>query len=601
MTKKTRDNLYEYIFITDLESTVARHPLFLRLHYIHQNSFTFLTYPTAHMQRHPHSLGVMHVAGLMFSKALLNTNNVQVLETLVSNINLEASEVKNCEYVNKNDVKKEGFSAVIEEFNEKRRNLFNNENIYSELVGTDGFLPTDTTRNEDELAICLLYQGIRLAALVHDIGHPPFSHIVEYGFQSSLSDGYHHEKVGYDLAEIVFDDILNPNSRYYRKSVADYANFYKCACHLAMNILTKKSSQLSGLKSTILAGDMDADRLDYVRRDIESTALTATSYDLGRILDSLHFRPSTKTVDKNQTEVGISPGALSAIETFFTARFHLYRWAIFHHDVARRNLCMHRFVHNFLKIEGLPKDLAKAQSEFQAIAQDKAKRRDYRFFTDGYFLKLLWDVYDWTDAHLDAITPDLRDLHLFCDLVLTRNNDRLKSLWKRPDHYAGFANTFYSGYSPDEHPVETVKTTVESNEIPVERLNREFRTIFDKLYAPKYGEKLGRFQFAIDFENLATAKIERPGHRLFVSYIAPFKAAPDRMILTERNSSTVTAVDDVSPTVASLKTAWNKSPQISVFYEVNQVNAGLAKPTLDDIYNKAIKDALEEMCNWESI
>ncbi|MEQ8964872.1 MAG: HD domain-containing protein [Azospirillaceae bacterium] len=576
MTKKTRDNLYEYIFLTDLEAAVARHPLFLRLHYVHQNSFTFLTYPTAHMQRHPHCLGVMHVAGLMFSHSFQNTVNQAVIEKLVSGIYFSISNLS-CPTM----------EEVSEEAQRTNFDLFHSESVYSQLLGVEQFA-TGNNFSEKYLPVCVMFQATRLAALLHDVGHPPFSHIVEYGFQSAIGDEYDHEKVGKDLSKIIFDDVINPQSMLEDGAMLRrHRKFANCCCKLAQALLESDSGAdkdikpLIGIKRSILAGDVDADRLDYVRRDIESTALTATSYDLGRILDSLHLRDSEQP---GAVEAGLSPGALSAVETFFVARFHLYRWAIFHHDVARRNLCMHRFVHSFLLCRNLPDNLAGLRDDFRSLATESSRRREYKYFIDGYFLKILWEVHDTLSSATGSHTQELRDLHLYCDLVLNRNNARLKSLWKRPDHYALFAKSYYG--SSETSGRECVKA-----------LNAEFRDIFERDYKPVHGEKLGRFKFAQDFEAIATKLIGQRDHRLFVAYTAPFRAGPSRLYFTESAAGEMRRieVDDVSPTIASLRDAWEHSPQISVFYEVTEAVKNMGKSLLSPIYNDAIRGALEQM------
>lgn len=72
-TKPIRDPIYDYIPITVIEQTIIDKPVFQRLRFIFQNASAYLTYPSNSHSRFLHSLGVMHNAGNIFSKALENT------------------------------------------------------------------------------------------------------------------------------------------------------------------------------------------------------------------------------------------------------------------------------------------------------------------------------------------------------------------------------------------------------------------------------------------------------------------------------------------------------------------------------------------------
>ena len=100
MAKKIRDALHGYISLTPIEEAFSNHPLMLRLHFIHQNSFTYLTYPCNHNTRYPHSLGTMHVAGELFTSAIRNSAGERIrqfntdVQLLLSNAGLPLDQIK---------------------------------------------------------------------------------------------------------------------------------------------------------------------------------------------------------------------------------------------------------------------------------------------------------------------------------------------------------------------------------------------------------------------------------------------------------------------------------------------------------------------------
>lgn len=554
MSKKTRDNIYDYIHFTDLEAAITRHPLFLRLHYIHQNSFTFLTYPTAHMQRHPHSLGVMHLAGEMFKSAILNTKDNEIISLLRGDVDytLKTYDID-----------------ISEAETEIRQNLkiVSSQIVFRDIMGVINSSNDESQKFEEISAILIIYQAIRIAALMHDIGHPPFSHIVEYGLQDALNkvdddspehlvslEYDDHEKTGLSLSEIIFEEIADNQSIFSNKFSKAMPIFSEACFRVCQDIISNENSVFSGIYKTVLAGDIDADRLDYVRRDIESIGFATTSYDTGRLLSSLFLKKSSQ--NDNKIVMAISPSALSAVETFFSARFHLYRWALFHHDVARRNLCMQRFVYTLARSTSLPPIIQSIRDEFLEIACSSDKKREYGRFIDGYFIDLLWKVHNYIKDNATFGHDDLKNIFLFTDLVLNRNNNRLKTLWKRPDEYESFCRRYFES------------TEVSSEENIVEKFNGKLREIFDKSFSKKYDKKLGRFKFAQALEKAVNKDFPIDGVKIYIYYIAAFKAAPDEefRFYDQKGGMEGISFQQISPALASLETAWQRCPQIMCYF-----------------------------------
>ncbi len=63
-----RDPLYGFIGISKLENKIIDTPIFQRLRRIKQLSNTFLVYPAAMHTRFEHSLGTLHISGLVANK-----------------------------------------------------------------------------------------------------------------------------------------------------------------------------------------------------------------------------------------------------------------------------------------------------------------------------------------------------------------------------------------------------------------------------------------------------------------------------------------------------------------------------------------------------
>ena len=105
-------------------------------------------------------------------------------------------------------------------------------------------------------------QIIRLAALLHDIGHGPFSHAAEelFPLKPRSTKRYQHEDYSSAIIEfILHEEIQNHplNTNNFRIKISEIINIFT-GVPIALNTLVWKN---------IVSGQMDADRMDYLLRD----------------------------------------------------------------------------------------------------------------------------------------------------------------------------------------------------------------------------------------------------------------------------------------------------------------------------------------------
>ncbi|MGV3243306.1 HD domain-containing protein [Staphylococcus sp. 11261D007BR] len=143
------------------------------------------------------------------------------------------------------------------------------------------------------------------AALLHDLGHGPFSHCFEKIFDTD------HE--AYTQAIIMGDtevnEVLRRVSEDFPKQVAEVIN----KTHHNKLVISMISSQI------------DADRMDYLQRDAYFTGVSYGMFDMERILRLM--RPS-------KDEVLIKESGMHAVENFIMSRYQMY-WQIYFHPVSR--------------------------------------------------------------------------------------------------------------------------------------------------------------------------------------------------------------------------------------------------------------------------
>lgn len=119
---------------------------------------------------------------------------------------------------------------------------------------------------------------VRLASLLHDVGHAPFSHAGEEVMPKNPATNkpYKHEAYSEAIIRYLMKDVIENhplNQNYYIKA-DDVADF----------LAGKPSVQRSLLWRGLITSQLDADRADYLLRDSHHIGVEYGKYDLQRLL-----------------------------------------------------------------------------------------------------------------------------------------------------------------------------------------------------------------------------------------------------------------------------------------------------------------------------
>lgn len=183
--------------------------------------------------------------------------------------------------------------------------------------------------NDSEIEI------VRYAALLHDIGHGPLSH----NFETVL------EKV--NKKEISHEDIT-------LRIIEEYEDIDRILGVLKDDVLFLFDEKNDTVNSKIISGNIDADRLDYLRRDSYHTGVAYGIFDLERILHTIQ-----KIVDGERSEIAILKKGQDAVESYRLSRFLMHTQVYYHHVRAISDNMLNRAVEIAINDGTLSKDLLK--------------------------------------------------------------------------------------------------------------------------------------------------------------------------------------------------------------------------------------------------
>lgn len=158
------------------------------------------------------------------------------------------------------------------------------------------FIRADVIRERDIVPV-------RIAALLHDLGHGPFSHISEY----VLAQHYNRETC--DIEE-VHEDIT-------KRLIQNSPELTQILCSTlrdeVINVLTKRD-----IRKDITSGPLDADKLDYLLRDAYYAGVKYGAFDLSKILESMIAVGTGLSAQLGITEEGVH-----AVEQLIMAKHHM--------------------------------------------------------------------------------------------------------------------------------------------------------------------------------------------------------------------------------------------------------------------------------------
>lgn len=219
---------------------------------------------------------------------------------------------------------------------------------------------------------------LKIAGLLHDIGHGPFSHGSEeiirelddvkaaLAKDDRFSIWKPHEMISYKILQTnSFKDFFGELLGVYGKTDIDLNNISE------MIIGTMSEKEKNQFKADIINGAFDADKLDYLSRDAYFTGIKM-AIDTERIF-------ATQMIDDRDKEtrrVIVDVGGVHILEQILFNKMLLYP-SVYHHHKVRSALCMMRGVFEIIRDKNITID----GMDFDKVS-DFLKTDDHFFLTE---------------------------------------------------------------------------------------------------------------------------------------------------------------------------------------------------------------------------
>ena len=447
------DAVHGLIELSEFERKIIYSTEFNRLHDIYQNSTLYLTFPTNRVKRFEHCIGTMKLAGDMLNASVMDADRkiLDLFYDTAEDVIETAARISDTGPTVQEFYGPDHISRIVP-FSDILKDEYRCNGCIERVL----FLIPSNVEERYRLHHLVVVEAVRLAGLLHDVGHPPFSHITENALaemsdylpefmQRMIGGGRQlHEQMGIEISEHILSS--------YTQAVSEHKEIKVATSILALGILSDgkfledRIGSCEGVASfckdlhSIIDSSFDADRLDYVTRDALSSGRSHT-IDYSRILQNMKLCRTSPECKELRFRFCPSVKVVGGIEEVLFARYDGYVFVVYHHHSVKTNFILGEVIKGLIKLNREPIvheiRIPENISGLWWLMADNLVQTQKSFalcqWNDSWLMTMLKKVYfeNIGTRNLEKM-PDILRL---CLTELVTNKKCIFTLIKRKEHY----------------------------------------------------------------------------------------------------------------------------------------------------------------------
>lgn len=270
-------------------------------------------------------------------------------------------------------------------------------------------------------------RAIQLAlavALLHDIGHGPFSHAFENALPKEKYQKLHEEwtiDIVTSNESNIYKVLVEKFDNDFPREVADLIKKERKVKREGLDTEVSEKMDLFFVLSSLISSQLDADRMDYLLRDAFFTGVTYGKFDIQRLIKAL-----TITENNDKYYVCVHEKYLSTIEEYLLARYQMHNTVYLHPFKVQMEVLVRKILQRMFELYAQkkinPEELPKAIVSI--IEGKKVTVSEYTSLDDSVMMALFIKGKNYGDNILSELCSTVIDRNKYRELKILNSTTK---------------------------------------------------------------------------------------------------------------------------------------------------------------------------------